>query len=204
MAASLFSSVFTRGIMAAKRTTRKPKAAKRKPSIRKSAPAKRKKPATAARRAGRKSAAGKKTANKAAPARKQAARKGAVRRAAAPKPKAKPSLRKPSALSVNVVRTRDSEGPPPPPEDAVEVSGVWGRVLYSENDPYAEARELFNHYDRNKSGQIEAVEFSRICEALGMEMDDEQLKIGLSIVDGDNDGKIGWDEFLDWWKTARG
>lgn len=86
----------------------------------------------------------------------------------------------------------------------MEVSGVWGRVLYSENDPYAEARELFNHYDGNHSGTIEAAEFSRICEALGMEMDDEQLRIGLSIVDADNDGRIGWDEFLSWWKSARG
>ncbi|MBX5481720.1 MAG: EF-hand domain-containing protein [Myxococcaceae bacterium] len=75
--------------------------------------------------------------------------------------------------------------------------------MFSENDPYQEVREIFGHYDRNKSGVIDASEFARLCEALGMEMDDEVLQAGLSVVDADGDGKISWDEFLAWWRAQQ-
>lgn len=101
-------------------------------------------------------------------------------------------------------RKGPSSGPPPLGEDAVEVSGVWGKVRYSESDPYAEVREIFQHYDRKSSGTIEAREFARICEALGMEMEEHELKMALLDVDRDGDGRISWDEFLAWWRSVRG
>lgn len=94
--------------------------------------------------------------------------------------------------------------PRPLGDGEVEVSGVWGRVRYNENDPYAEVREIFDHYDRDKNGIIEAREFARILEALGMDMEEHELKVAVLDVDHDGDEKIAWDDFLAWWKSMRG
>ena len=155
----------------------------------------------------RRKATPKRATRKKAPAKSAKAAKRPKTRAVARKPAAKKKAQrrvaKPARLKVETLSPPPSL-PPPPPEDATEVSGVWGRVLVSENDPYQEVREIFNHYDRDKSGLIESREFARICEALGIEMDDEELAIGLSIVDADNDGRISWNDFLSWWRSIRG
>lgn len=120
------------------------------------------------------------------------------------KAKAKPKM---TTARRNVVRAEavappaNLPVPPPPPADAIEVSGIYGTVLYSEDDPFAEVREVFNHYDRDQSGTIEAEEFAEVCEALGVELQDDELEVGLSIVDADGDGTINWDEFLAWWRS---
>jgi hypothetical protein len=119
--------------------------------------------------------------------------KARPRTRAKPKPRPKPKAAKKPAPP--------SAGPPPQPADAIEMSGIYGRVMVSESDPYAELREIFNHYDRDKSGVIDAREFARICEAAGMEMDEEEAIFGFAAVDTDSDGKISWDEFVGWWKS---
>jgi hypothetical protein len=126
---------------------------------------------------------------------KKTARGKAAKRA--PARKAKPAAPVKLARHIHV-----TSGPPPIPKDAVELSGVYGRVMYSENDPYAEVREVFDRYDRNKSGLIEAREFARVCEALGMEIDEEELTAGIEQLDSDRDGKISWDEFAGWWRST--
>ncbi len=139
------------------------------------------------------------SSKRAATRRKPAARTKRTKRTPVAK-RAKTTARKGASRTVKVEKTKASV-PPPPPADAIEVSGVWGRVMYSENDPFAEAREVFNHYDRNGSGMIEAREFARVCEALGIQLDDDELEAGLSVLDGDRDGKISWDEFAGWWRS---
>jgi len=86
----------------------------------------------------------------------------------------------------------------------VEVSGIWGRVRYNEEDPFAEVKEIFDHYDRDGDGRIAARELARICEALGMEMEEHDLKVALLDVDRDADGKVAWEEFKAWWQSMRG
>lgn len=93
--------------------------------------------------------------------------------------------------------------PPALGDDEVEVSGVYGTVRYKEGDPLAEVKEIFGHYDRNGSGTIEAKEFARILEALGMELEEHELKVAILDVDHDGDGKISWEEFSDWWRAMR-
>ena len=122
----------------------------------------------------------------------------AISKSAIAKPAAKKNATKPSTTKTSVVAPR------PLGDGEVEVSGVWGRVRYNENDPYAEVREIFDHYDRDKNGIIEAREFARICEALGMEMEEHELKVALLDVDRNRDEKIAWEEFLAWWKSMRG
>jgi hypothetical protein len=152
---------------------------------------------------------------------KPAARKGrAVRKASPKRPakraakpaakrsvkrKAKSAPKRPARAQklITVVDEPSMTGPPPPPADAVEVSGIYGRVLYSESDPVAEIREIFNHYDRDRSGRIEASEFARLCDALGADLDEDELAAGLSVVDKNGDGKVSWTEFLPWWQSTR-
>lgn len=148
----------------------------------------------------------KKAKRRTKPVKRGGARTTAKRPAKRPakKPAKKPAAKKPAKKpAVKLVRARPkkSGGPPPPPADAVEVSGIYERVMYSESDPYQEVKEIFGHYDRDKSGVIETSEFARICEALGMEMEDDELQAGISVVDSDNDGRISWDEFLGWWRS---
>lgn len=111
---------------------------------------------------------------------------------------AKPSVQKAGSKAAAVGKPR----PLGPGE--VEVSGVWGRVRYKEDDPFAELQEIFDHYDRDKDGRIAAKELARICEALGMEMEEHELKVALLDVDRDADGKIAWEEFKAWWQSMRG
>ena len=170
--------------MATRKKSSKKKAAK-KPLKKKAAkrPAPRRKPARKVKAAPRKKSAPKKAAGKKRPA----AKKRAAPRGGGGRPL--------------VVSSPVSSGPPPPPPDAIEVSGIYERVPYSENDPYQEVREIFNHFDRNKTGIIERAEFARICESLGVEIDEEELSAGFAAVDSDGDGKVGWDEFHDWWRS---
>ncbi len=150
-------------------------------------------------------AAPKKSAGKAAP--KKVAAKAAPKKVAvtsfakAPVEKSTPPARKVTSLHPPA---QSLDKPPALGEGEVEVSGVYGTVRYNESDPLAEVKEIFGHYDRDKSGIIEAKEFARICEALGMEMEEHELKVALLTVDQDGDQKISWDEFLGWWKSMRG
>lgn len=117
---------------------------------------------------------------------------------AKPKAKAKVTVSRPKPKN-------QVKGPPALGEtEEIEVSGVYGTVRYKESDSQAEVKEIFGHYDRDNSGVIEAKEFARILEALGMELEEHELKVALLDVDHDGDGRISWDEFVDWWRAMRG
>ena len=66
-----------------------------------------------------------------------------------------------------------------------------------------EIREIFDHFDRNKNGKIETSELTDLLNALGSDMDEDEIKLGLSIVDSDGNGTIEWGEFLTWWSETR-
>ncbi len=147
------------------------------------------------------------TKRKAAPKKRPAPKKSAPKKKAAakkkPAAKKRPAARTAGEPPVKLApHIHVTASPPPVPADAVELSGIYGRVMYSENDPYAEVREVFDRYDRNRSGLIEVREFARVCEALGMEIEDEELVAGLEQLDSDKDGKISWDEFAGWWRST--
>jgi len=70
-------------------------------------------------------------------------------------------------------------------------------------DQKAEVREIFDHFDTNGNGIIEASEFNDLIQALDAEMDEDAIRVGLSIVDADGNGTVEWDEFLGWWAETR-
>jgi len=70
-------------------------------------------------------------------------------------------------------------------------------------DEKAEVREIFDHFDTNGNGIIEASEFNNLVSALDAQMDPDAIRLGLSIVDADGNGTVEWDEFLGWWAETR-
>ena len=167
--------------------------------------------ATSKRKAAAKRAKAKKPARKSAkkPAKKPAKRgtansarraalKGARRRTAAKKqaPRKKPAPRqRPERALVAALVGEAAEAPRQADHE------VAPGELEFENDDLAEAKEIFQHYDRDGSGTIERGEFGRLLDALGAGVSEEELAAGLAEVDKNHSGRISWGEFSAWWSS---
>ncbi|MFY1825635.1 EF-hand domain-containing protein [Myxococcus fulvus] len=206
---------------AAKKSSRRAsttkKAATKKPTARKATVKKGAAKKGAARKgAAKKAATKKRTAKKAAP-RKSAARKGSTRKAPSGGRKSAPAT---APLSPRLVVSRDvPETPPPAVADEraapslasveqVETSSAGILPLAPEHAAVDELTssgnellDIFQRYDRNRTGAIERAEFARLLEALGQDVTDEELEIALDIVDADRTGKISWLGFKAWWRS---
>ncbi|MFP2912896.1 EF-hand domain-containing protein, partial [Pyxidicoccus sp. 3LFB2] len=64
-----------------------------------------------------------------------------------------------------------------------------------------ELLDIFQRYDRNRTGSIERSEFARLLEALGQNVTDEELEIAVDTVDTERTGKISWKAFKAWWTS---
>lgn len=62
-----------------------------------------------------------------------------------------------------------------------------------------ELLDIFQRYDRDRSGSISRQEFARLLEALGQNVSEEELEVALDAVDTNHTGKISWQEFKQWW-----
>jgi len=63
------------------------------------------------------------------------------------------------------------------------------------------SRIIFNKYDKDESGCIDASEFKYMCMDLGHQLTDEEEKFAVLKIDHTGTGKISYDDFLEWWKT---
>jgi Ca2+-binding EF-hand superfamily protein len=61
-------------------------------------------------------------------------------------------------------------------------------------------REIFDRFDRDSSGSIEARELAALLEALGKDPDDDDLRALLARFDTDKNGRISFDELRLWWE----
>ena len=64
-----------------------------------------------------------------------------------------------------------------------------------------ELLDIFQKYDRNRTGYIEAPGFARLLEALGQNITDDELAIAFDIIDTERTGKISWKQFKNWWTS---
>jgi Ca2+-binding EF-hand superfamily protein len=64
-----------------------------------------------------------------------------------------------------------------------------------------ELLDIFQKYDRNRTGYIEAPGFARLLEALGQNITDDELTIAFDIIDTERTGKISWKQFKNWWTS---
>ncbi len=63
----------------------------------------------------------------------------------------------------------------------------------------SEIREIFNHFDKDGSGTIDARELLALLRALGMDPSADDLAMAAEALDSDHDGRIDFDEFFAWW-----
>ena len=61
-------------------------------------------------------------------------------------------------------------------------------------------QEIFQRFDRDKSGSIEARELGALLEALGKDPDDDDLAALFKRFDTDRNGRISFDELRVWWE----
>lgn len=64
-----------------------------------------------------------------------------------------------------------------------------------------EVFEIFKSFDRDGSGSIDRGELSRLLEALGQGIDEDELAIALDVIDTNGSGRISWAEFEAWWSA---
>ncbi|MCP3143537.1 EF-hand domain-containing protein [Pyxidicoccus xibeiensis] len=205
----------------ARKAAAKKGAAKKAPAKKaaaKKAPAKK----GAAKKAGARRAATKQGAARTASVKKAPARKAASKGAAAPaarKPAAR--ARKPEAAPQSQLELLPRSEPTPPKEaldarpatgspsvEEVETTSAGVQPLAPEHAAVDELTssgnevlDIFQRYDRNRTGSIERSEFARLLEALGQNVTDEELEIAVDAVDTDRTGKISWKEFKAWWSS---
>ncbi|MGB5739343.1 MAG: EF-hand domain-containing protein [Woeseia sp.] len=67
----------------------------------------------------------------------------------------------------------------------------------------AELVRLFNRFDVNKNGFIEEREFGQILDSLGYGEAPEIRSLEFAAIDDDDDGRIRFREFADWWLDNR-
>ncbi|AKQ67820.1 Ku domain protein [Myxococcus hansupus] len=186
-----------RGSTAKKAASKK---AAKKATAKKAAPKK-----SAAKKApARKKSTAKKVSTRKAPAKKAAAKKVSARKAPAKKAAAKKApARKPSAARKS---TRSATGSSF--VEQVETTSAGLQPLAPVHAPVDEftstgneVLDIFQRYDRDRTGTIDRAEFARLLEALGQNISDEELEIAIDIVDTDRTGKISWNEFRAWWNS---
>jgi calmodulin len=62
-----------------------------------------------------------------------------------------------------------------------------------------ELRAKFARYDRDGDGAMSFLEFSQLLEDLGETLSEDEQLLAFDATDGDEDGTIGFDEFVAWW-----
>eukprot|EP01121_Diplochlamys_sp_Union-15-3_P008222 TRINITY_DN216_c0_g1_i2.p1 TRINITY_DN216_c0_g1~~TRINITY_DN216_c0_g1_i2.p1 ORF type:complete len:618 (-),score=124.11 TRINITY_DN216_c0_g1_i2:48-1847(-) len=72
---------------------------------------------------------------------------------------------------------------------------------YSQNDK-DKLYKVFQLFDNDNSGDIDVKEFQELAFESGVILTDEQAKEAVKNVDKDQDGKIQFNEFYDWWRSA--
>ena len=64
------------------------------------------------------------------------------------------------------------------------------------------AQSMFDRFDADGSGSIDAAELARLCAHLGHELSEEQLKVAMQTLDADGSGLVDFDEFLGWFELG--
>uniref|UniRef100_A0A7S4NII4 EF-hand domain-containing protein n=1 Tax=Paramoeba aestuarina TaxID=180227 RepID=A0A7S4NII4_9EUKA len=78
--------------------------------------------------------------------------------------------------------------------------GMMGGLRPMGGPPKPLSKIMFEKYDTDNSGSIDADEFKHLTQELGYRLTDEQLKWAVSQIDDSGDGLIEYEEFIAWWK----
>lgn len=79
----------------------------------------------------------------------------------------------------------------------------WLTVKHAPVDDFSssgdEMVDMFQRYDRDRTGYISRQEFARLLEGLGQDINEDELQIALDSVDPQRTGKISFRKFKAWW-----
>lgn len=67
-----------------------------------------------------------------------------------------------------------------------------------------DVREAFEQTDVDGNGQIDLIEFRTLLRTLGSSLDPAKAEQLFDVIDGDEDGLIGFDEFEAWYSERTG
>ncbi|MGI9326155.1 MAG: EF-hand domain-containing protein [Pseudomonadales bacterium] len=62
-----------------------------------------------------------------------------------------------------------------------------------------ELKEFFTDCDANSDGLIQLTEFSALLKNIGSDVTEDECRIGFAELDSDRDGRIDFNEFVNWW-----
>ena len=84
------------------------------------------------------------------------------------------------------------------------IAAALCKPALSDSESLAAAREIFQKYDQDKSGEIDAEEFHAMCYDIGMVFEeDNERDLVMNLVDVDGDGEISFREFYQWWRKYK-
>lgn len=63
----------------------------------------------------------------------------------------------------------------------------------------AEIKEIFDHYDKDSNGVIDRNEFRALLKSLDPEFNEDDVLMGLKVLDENENDVVDWDEFIEWW-----
>lgn len=67
------------------------------------------------------------------------------------------------------------------------------------DDELKEVKETFDHFDTDNNGVIDRNEFRELLKALDPGFSEDDVLMGLKVLDDNENDVIDWDEFLGWW-----
>lgn len=62
-----------------------------------------------------------------------------------------------------------------------------------------EVAAQFARFDIDNNGCLDSAELAKLCQALGATQSLNELESALFVLDKNSDGKVSYEEFLDWW-----
>nr|WP_174256931.1 EF-hand domain-containing protein [Myxococcus xanthus] len=184
------------------------KSSRRTATAKKATPKKAAGKARGAKKTTTKKTTAKKTTAKKAAAKKAPAKKTTAKKAAAKKTPAKKATTRKAATRRTSKSRRERPTTGAPFVEQVETTSAGLQPLapvHAAVDEFTssgdEVLDIFQRYDRDRTGTIDRAEFARLLEALGQNISDDELEIAVDIVDTDRTGKISWNEFKAWWNS---
>ena len=62
-----------------------------------------------------------------------------------------------------------------------------------------ELREIFDRYDTDGNGVIDRHEFRALVQSLDPRFTEDDVLIGLKVLDANQNNVVDWEEFVGWW-----
>jgi hypothetical protein len=62
-------------------------------------------------------------------------------------------------------------------------------------------RQVFEKYEKNRCGWISLANLQELCYDFGTFLREDELKLAISEIDVDRDGRLSYEDFMVWWRT---